>query len=76
MSESRMLVICPLIASRPQCTVQTTIRYPQDWRALMEKTRDAAKQLVKDGKLEILKKGSVIDPSEIKGPIRLRLKVQ
>lgn len=42
----------------------------------MEETRDAAKQLVKDGRLEILKKGAVIDPTEIKGPIRLRLKMQ
>lgn len=40
----------------------------------MEDTRNAAKQLVSEGKLEILKKGSVIDPEEIRGPIRLRLK--
>lgn len=42
----------------------------------MEETRKAAKELVEDGKLEILKKGVVIEPSKIKGPIRLRLKMQ
>lgn len=40
----------------------------------MEETRNVAKELVESGKIEILQKGSVIDPSTIKGPIRLRLK--
>lgn len=42
----------------------------------MEATRDAAKDLVEEGKLEILQKGSVVDPTSFRGPIRLRLKQQ
>lgn len=40
----------------------------------MEKTREAARRLTKAGKLEVLKKGKVVDAESAKGPIRLRLK--
>jgi hypothetical protein len=43
-----------------------------DWRALMEPTRQAARRLVAKGRLEILQRGHVVDPSHAKGPIRLR----
>ena len=40
----------------------------------MERVREAARRLVAQGKIEILQKGKVVDPSEFRGPIRLRLK--
>lgn len=40
----------------------------------MERVREAARRLVHMGKIEILQKGQVVDPSEFRGPIRLRLK--
>lgn len=42
------------------------------WRHGMEQTRRAARALVDQGKIEILQKGQVIDPTTAKGPIRLR----
>ena len=45
-----------------------------DWRENMERTRRAARRLVEQGKIEILQKGSTVDPSFAKGPIRLRRK--
>jgi hypothetical protein len=44
------------------------------WREQMERTRRAARRLVDQGKIEILQKGRVVDPSTAKGPIRLRRK--
>lgn len=46
---------------------------PEDWRVLMERARQAARRLVAEGRLEVLQKGRVVDPSTAKGPIRLRL---
>jgi len=41
----------------------------------MELTRRVARDLVKEGRLEILQKGKVVDdPRGFKGPIRLRLR--
>ena len=42
------------------------------WRYLMEPTRSAARRLVAEGRLEIVQRGKVVDPSTAKGPIRLR----
>ncbi|MEM9454856.1 MAG: DUF3253 domain-containing protein [Myxococcota bacterium] len=47
---------------------------PEGWRPLMERTRRAARRLVAAGKLEILQRGHVVDPSTARGPIRLRLR--
>ena len=60
--------ICPSEAAR-------SVR-PEDWRPLMEPSRRAARRLVARGLLEITQKGQVVDPSEFKGPIRLRLQRQ
>ncbi|MFC5678470.1 DUF2256 and DUF3253 domain-containing protein [Aeromicrobium endophyticum] len=46
---------------------------PDDWRPLMEPVRQAARRLVQRGEVEITQKGSVVDPSTAKGPIRIRL---
>ncbi|WP_263373097.1 DUF2256 and DUF3253 domain-containing protein [Granulicella aggregans] len=44
-----------------------------DWESLMEPARAAARRLVSAGRIVITQKGSVVDPSTAKGPIRLRL---
>ena len=56
--------ICPSEAAR-------RVR-PDDWRPLMERTREAARRLVAEGKIEITQRGRVVDPSRARGPIRLR----
>ena len=57
--------ICPSEAAR--------VLKPEEWQPLMERTRQAARRLVAQGKLEITQKGQVVDPSTAKGPIRLRI---
>lgn len=44
----------------------------EDWRACMEAVREAARRLVVRGELEVLQRGSVVDASTARGPIRLR----
>lgn len=39
----------------------------------MEKVRQAARRLVHQGKILIMQKGQVVDPSDFRGPIRLKL---
>ncbi|MEN8694432.1 MAG: DUF3253 domain-containing protein [Akkermansiaceae bacterium] len=56
--------ICPSEAAR-------AIFPAERWRDEMERTRRAARRLVATGKLQILQKGKVVDPSTAKGPIRL-----
>lgn len=43
-----------------------------DWRDLMEPARRAARRLVDAGDVEITQAGHVVDPSTVKGPIRIR----
>lgn len=57
--------ICPSEAARRL--------QPDDWRRHMEDVRRAARQLAAEGQLEICQRGQVIDPTTIRGPIRLRL---
>lgn len=42
------------------------------WRDWMEPVREAARRLIAAGDLEMLQKGSRVDPSTAKGAIRLR----
>ena len=56
--------ICPSEAARAVSDGQ--------WRDLMEASRDAATRVVAAGEVEITQGGAVIDPSTIKGPIRIR----
>jgi hypothetical protein len=44
-----------------------------DWESLMEPAREAARRLVKAGRVVITQRGKIIDPARAKGPIRLRL---
>jgi Protein of unknown function (DUF3253)/Uncharacterized protein conserved in bacteria (DUF2256) len=46
---------------------------PNDWEELMEPTRCAARRLVALGVVEITQRGSVVEPSTARGPIRIRL---
>lgn len=43
-------------------------------KELMEHVRRSARRLAHEGKIEITQSGKVVDPSNFKGPIRLRLK--
>ncbi len=64
-TRSRASTICPSDVARAVA--------PDDWRPLMEPVRRAARRLVDRGEVEITQKGSVVDPSTAKGPIRIRL---
>lgn len=44
----------------------------ENWRELNERTRQAARRLALQGRIEILQKGRIVDPTTIKGPIRVR----
>ena len=43
-----------------------------EWQALMESARSAARRLVVSGVVEIVQDGRVVDPSTARGPIRIR----
>lgn len=62
---ARGATICPSEAARAE--------RPDEWRAIMESARAAARRLVARGLLEITQRGRVVDPSTARGPIRLRL---
>ncbi|MEM9988678.1 MAG: DUF3253 domain-containing protein [Pseudomonadota bacterium] len=46
---------------------------PEDWRPLMSHIRTVGRELADAGKIEVLKKGKVVDPHTVKGVIRFRL---
>ena len=56
--------ICPSEAAR--------LVDPTGWRSLMKPARAAAHRLVAQGEILITQRGHVVDPSQAKGPIRLR----
>jgi hypothetical protein len=43
-----------------------------DWRDVMEPTRQAARRLVESGDVVITQGGAVVDPATSTGPIRIR----
>jgi len=61
--------ICPSEAARRVASAGPT---PDDWQTLMEPARAAARRLVAQGEIEITQRGSRVDPSTARGPIRLR----
>lgn len=61
---ARSASICPSEAAR--------LVQPEDWRALLEPARRAARRLVDRGEVEITQGGRVVDPSHARGPIRIR----
>lgn len=68
--------ILALLATRAEtatiCPSDVARATAEDWRPLMEPVRRAARRLVAAGDVEILQRGSVVDPSTAKGPIRIR----
>jgi hypothetical protein len=46
---------------------------PEDWRPLMERARRAGRRLAAAGRVEFTQGGRVVDPSDARGPVRLRL---
>lgn len=56
--------ICPSEAARAVS--------PDEWRPLLEPTRRAARRLAGRDLVNITQKGHTVDPSMIKGPIRIR----
>ncbi|MCJ0894937.1 DUF3253 domain-containing protein [Rhodococcus sp. ARC_M12] len=65
-ARSRDATICPSDVARALSD--------DGWRDLMEPVRRAARRMVDAGEVEITQKGSVVDPSTAKGPIRIRWK--
>ncbi|RFA10936.1 hypothetical protein B7R54_18265 [Subtercola boreus] len=68
-----------LLAARPATSticpsdvVRAMTGDEDEWRALMEPVRRAARRLVAAGEVEITQGGRVVDPSTAKGPIRIR----
>jgi hypothetical protein len=47
--------------------------WPDAWHEHLEETRQAARRLVAENRIEITQANQVVDPSTAKGPIRLRL---
>lgn len=70
-ARSRGATICPSEAAR---AVAADAGDPSEaaWRELMEPARRAARRLVHAGQVEITQKGRVVDPSDARGPIRVR----
>ena len=56
--------ICPSEAARQV--------EPVEWPGLMESARAAARRLVARGRVQILQRGRIVDPSTARGPIRIR----
>jgi hypothetical protein len=57
--------ICPSEAARAVA--------PGSWRPLMDAARAAARRLAGRGAVQVTQGGRVVDPSNVRGPIRLRL---
>jgi len=49
---------------------------PEQWQRMLPKVKAVALGLMRQGKLTITKKGKAVDPSAVKGVIRLRLPTQ
>ena len=47
--------------------------FPADWRKHMEEVRTAAIELHHQGKVVITQKGEPVDPTNIEGPVRIKI---
>ena len=45
-----------------------------DWRLHLAEVRNAALELVREGRLAVFQKGNEVDPANARGPIRLGLR--
>jgi hypothetical protein len=72
------LTILQLAAERGEeksfCPSEVARALSEEWRPLLTHVRAAARRLAEEGRIDILRHGKPILPSEIKGVIRLRLK--
>lgn len=70
--------ILELLSRRPAsstiCPSEVLATDEKSSKEKMEQVRQAARRLVHQGKIAITQKNQVVDPSEFKGPIRLKLK--
>ena len=68
--------ICPSEAARSVASKTSASATPEPgiWQPLMEPARAAARRLVASGEILITQNGHTIDPSTVKGPIRLKLR--
>ncbi|MEC8024682.1 MAG: DUF3253 domain-containing protein [Myxococcota bacterium] len=57
--------ICPSEVAQAECG--------DSWRSEMETVRRAARRLANAGAIVITQKGKIVDPSDVRGPIRIRL---
>ena len=62
--------ICPSDAAKRVGGTETR----RDWEGLMQPTREAARRLVKAGKVVVTQNGRVVDAETAKGALRLRLR--
>jgi hypothetical protein len=62
-------------ASRSICPSDVARALDPDWRRLMTQVRRAAATLADAGRIDILRKGKPIPPHEMRGVIRLRLRL-
>jgi hypothetical protein len=58
--------ICPSEAAR--------LLDPSGWKELMDRARAAAQRLVAQGEVVVTQRGKIVDPSHVKGPIRLKVR--
>jgi hypothetical protein len=56
---------------RPEDVAMTIL--PDHWQTLTKRIRIASRQLAREGKIEILRKGEPADPEDFKGVYRLRI---
>ncbi len=61
-------------ASKTMCPSEVLDERDKKNTEKMEQVREAARELVAKGEIEITQRGKVVDPDNIRGPIRLRLK--
>ena len=54
---------------------QISQRYFAGWRDYMDLTRFVAFHLAKNGEIEICQKGETVKDEDVRGPIRLRIKI-
>jgi DNA-binding transcriptional regulator PaaX len=58
--------ICPSEAAR--------LVDPSGWKELMDKARAAVQRLVAQGEIVVTQRGKIVDPSQVNGPIRLKIR--
>lgn len=65
--------ICPTDAAR-RLAAENHETDTDGWRRHLATVRRAAISLARSGRIDILRKGRVVDPAELRGVIRLRLR--